>query len=655
MQRSMQLVQLMPSPPCTIGYGSQYGIGKCKIILISNKKFSDGQLFSYKKDYPFVLGVTQDQDKKIIIEINDTHHYCGVISSILNNFNEIDHLIGKLSIINPVTSKQILIDSLDVLRQGESYIKNKYVFFNLHDEIITASDRVKGNDIDTILSFAVGDKLQSLMSRLYQSEQHICTSLKFYSEKMRSVHEGDVAYVFYNAMHNLFLEEEIRKNRSKSQFHLLEKNIHNFIESCSDSATVIESILSEWMEKEKIAEILAVTANIKNNYTNINFHHWLFKEILVFLKNNKLLSMEVLDVLLITIKKGNYTSDNATKLIQQLSKLKPLLNVDLSKIVTAGVVANHSCDRRLRGSGLEEVNKTESQLRWAYCSQYAIEWAEKQFAAGSSLANVMQYLASFRQQIAINEEVDYKENFGALRDKNNGDRFAESSSQGGATAPEIFPDLVDVLQANFCSLPENKKISLGFFNDIRAQEIDLLIDKASWHHSFNSVKKCAEFIKGRPHQELIISEKFHGVSLPQRTIQYFPDFDAQIKTNFSVLSKTQQDELLDALDQHCVLPLRSNALSQEEKLLLIGELAYYLSVLYPYKRGSAGIALWVLNGLCQEQFGVTVGQINMGEHNNIPFDVYAHLTTDVNHYKAEFARKITEKLLASYSKKLSLS
>ena len=93
-----------------------------------------------------------------------------------------------------------------------------------------------------------------------------------------------------------------------------------------------------------------------------------------------------------------------------------------------------------------------------------------------------------------------------------------------------------------------------------------------------------------------------------------------------------------------MLPLKNKSLSQDVALEVIGKLAYYLNNLYLYERGSAGIALWEINGLLKTQFGITVGQINMGGNLDIPFDVYAHLTTDVNAYTAEFKRVLLLKI-----------
>lgn len=655
MQRSDQFTQVIPRVRTNFWNKGQE-IHEIEIVLFSNQSFSEYQLSRHNISAAYDVAITQDKDNRIRIRMWSVSR--PLMNELLRDTRVIDKLVGKYDIKDPELTKTVLIASLKFLHDNESFINN-YAEFGLHEEIIKINNELKINDPDAILSLMLNDSLKKLTTRLGEAKVRISDIFEYILNQIKKYDESTVASAVaktaFGAFRSIFEEENKKLNESANDLVLINNQINAFLKECDESQSAIENMLSGLVAKERMTEILNVVSNIKHDHKAINLSCWLFKKIVIYLKNNNLLSSENIDVLLISIKKQHYSSKDAINLIKQLSKLEPLINDELLKIVITGDAVNHSCDSRLKGSGLEGVSKSEAQERWGYCSQYAIGEAAKQFAAGQSLASVMQFLATFRQRIAINEGVENPENFGAVRNKIGGDTFADASGRYSATASEIFLDLVSVMQTSFCCVPSEKKIALCFFNNNRDQEINIVMGKTSMCRHFNWISNQEEWTQGKPDQELVISEKYHGVSLPKRTIKYSPNFDPTIKTTFSILSEKEQAILFAALQEHCIMPLKDTSLSQEDKLLLIGELAYYLSIAYPYKRGSAGIALLALNGLCQEQFNVTIGQINMGVNNNISFDVYAHLTTDVNLYKAELASKVANKIALSTCNKLSFN
>lgn len=629
-------------------------IARCDIIFLGSKRLSKNELHhNIKTNIP--IHVTQDKQKYITITVDNSLSSKSVITDLLNNPDLIDQLIINLKIVNAEDTKKIFTEALHALSLYIHTFEKQYNKFHLHQELIDIINAMKHNKIEIILNVALGDKLRNLIDQIDQANKQISSLVELCNKKVADHATDESKKIMYSALKHVCAAEKKRLADSMINLNLINNQIHAFLKRYHGSSKHIETLLDGVITQDEIADTFTALSKSEHGHGNENPHYWLFKEILLTLNKTNLLSQDTVKALVKHITKPGYTEKMALALLQQLTHLKPLLSADLLNIIINGNTMNHSCDSRLKGSGLENVNRSDAQLRWAYCSEFAINWATKHFAANQPLTVIMSELAGFRQRVAINENIEHKEKFGSMRDEESGDIFADAKGRYTATSPDIFPDLVVMLKSNLHGISAASQLNLQFFNSNRDQQIEITSGQAVSVYSFNWETKSSAFVPGEPEQQIEITEHFHGLRLPKRIIKYNPNFEPKIETEFSVMTSIEHRAIIDALNQHCVLPLKNIALSKEEKVSLIGELAYYLSVLYPYKRGSAGITLWMLNGLCKEHFGVTVGQISMGKNANVPFDVYAHLSTDVNRYKEEFAQALIPKITLTDDKKLGLN
>lgn len=553
------------------------------------------------------LHVTQLSNKKVQIKIDYRRDCIHILHTMewLQQKTFLSQLCKVLNIKDSNATQETIILLAKKIQTSFNHILSNAKWLALTQQLTSIKFMLTQDEASTMVKLIDNNALASLMNQIKEADSHLNDLIALCNQKMNTNDPHET--ILWQTIATTITQEKKRLEKAASDIEikkspyvfntLLEKN------HCSE-----EKILALLYHKQQRESLL-----------------WLVKQTIYEIKDAHLLSPTTLNQLIEKIKQPDYHCDNGIQLLNTIKKMKPLLNPELLSIIIQNNTMNHSCQSRLQGNGLQDVVQTDAQLRWAYASQYAIDWAKKEFSMDHSLTGIIAFLATFRQQVAINERVSYAKEFGLYRTRLSGDIF--NNTEYSATSPAILPDLVTLTKN---TLLHCKK-------------------KYQQHRSSST----SSFFTSSANKKTIITLEIAGLSLPTRSIEFFADND--IGTEFSALPEKDYRHILQALDKEYVAPIQFPQLSQEEKIDLVGALTYYLCVLYPYKRGSSAIMQWTINGLLQHTFGITVGQICMGPNLDIPFDVYAHLTGNLDDYKKEFARVIRLKLAPILSQEKRLT
>lgn len=340
--------------------------------------------------------------------------------------------------------------------------------------------------------------------------------------------------------------------------------------------------------------------------------NWLLYQLVKLIQQNKVFNQQTIDFILARMNNQYYDEKAWIHWLEMLTRadqLKMMTESIVEKIIMDQII-DRSCQSRLKGSGLEAVANRKEQQYWSMCSEYAVEWVQQQTNLSIGLFAMMSYLAKFRNKIAcVSNSLD-AQSFGVWRTKRNGDWF--DRSENSATSSDIYFDLLKVT-----------KMTVNLTTDHPSDDP---------FHQF-----CMK--------EKVIECELENVLFPLRRIRVRIDRsnqDSWISTHFSLASQEQIIACINVIDHHYFKSLRQSKTIDNPYLEKMGECIYYLCVLYPYDRGSAAIIQWLICGQLEARCGGKFSQILMGDNDQIPFDVYAHLVADPREYGVEFRKTITK-------------
>jgi len=268
-------------------------------------------------------------------------------------------------------------------------------------------------------------------------------------------------------------------------------------------------------------------------------------------------------------------------------------------------IIDKSCRARLDGGrGLNAVRGIEKQKRWAgYCLNVESKILDM-FKAKSSLTDIFDYARMVRRKIADKENVISSYQFGELR---------------------MFPS-IDIYSA-----VKDETIVSGTIFDSIASVIKDEVTIGTSDNLFNT-----NFFKKSIEINTVCQ-------LPIETLEMTSKDKSVIKVT-TIFSSMRQSEIYDSLnkiDKHFLQPIYNHDdQNQDEFLTMLGQFVFHMVRLYPLTRGTAGTIQWMIRSLMKEHLELNMGDINLGEKKDIPYDVYAQLVSNPDNYAAVFKNSL---------------
>jgi len=292
-----------------------------------------------------------------------------------------------------------------------------------------------------------------------------------------------------------------------------------------------------------------------------------------------------------------------------------LLTQEIVDMAFAGIQVDHSSQARLKGSGLEQLTATAAQQRWGYYCIIVEKQLMNMLKEKNSLSNLLQHAALMRHTIAKVEAGN--DEFGMPRNNKTEDFY--KADEKSVVDNTLFASIAAVINSNI-TLTNNTKTnspSYFFLNPPKSSTEDYQYEWDKVSHRNVSL----------PKETLIIRTEQNNI----KEVHCVFDAFTQQDTNFSI----------NQLDRIYLTKLREKPLQANVDLLSeLGELTFHLVKLYPYKRGTGAIIKWLTRSILQYHYGseldVQLNDLRLGNDNNIPFDVYAHLVKTPQEYAKVF-------------------
>lgn len=244
------------------------------------------------------------------------------------------------------------------------------------------------------------------------------------------------------------------------------------------------------------------------------------------------------------------------------------------------------------------------QHKWEELSKEAESKLLEMFSNGETLFEMCNYASDKRKNIAFELSHKQSSRFGAIRDEKLSDAY--SPEKFGGAAPNLAALFAIIAMKNIIC----KHDRLGSYPV-------LISDKKYNRHHYVKSKNNEKEISLEMYVECENEDRF-------KIISHWPS-----------MSKEKYDLVLAEFDSIRMAIFNENSQS-DNILVLLGLLAYDLSNINLYKRGSASITGWIIRAIAKSKGFDLDGVLKV---NGLPFDIYAQIQTR-EQYAVDFADAI---------------
>ncbi|MBX3709370.1 MAG: hypothetical protein KIT56_08165 [Gammaproteobacteria bacterium] len=526
------------------------------------------------------------------------------LSCVIGEHNQ-NALFQHLRVINRYLKYPNIADLLkkykNVNNNMDLFIKKLTV--NYHDTMINFIKEVESGDslyrIQTYLK-----EVEEILSKIRQV-------MEFFEKSIKDPEKESQKISFYG-LYNITLElHRALQEKHQELIRLLNPREIN-LESLKNA---VQSLLhAHQCDGSRLEDVLSLKA------VSPILTCWLLKNIFTIMQENKLLNNDNVTCLIEKITQVAQVEKFiffVSEILARLDQTK-ILDVSLFKKVVTEEFMDRSCQARLKGNGLDSVDTKKEQQYWSVYSEYAIQWVNTAVKE-KSLLEMMIYLSDFRHKVAVSSCHNTAKDFGVYRTEEQGDIY--SNAGYSVVSKEVLLSVFQLTRTSIRDLfvPSNMQV--------RVTQKQSCVGQGERKRIYLTLKDAV----------------WGEVKFPDRIIDLYQgeSNNVRIETGFSTLSQEEYEKCIHILDKQYLQPLSQSKGVNDDCLEKLGELAYYLCVLYPYKRGTAAIVQWIICGQIERLLGIKISQVLLGEKQDIPFDIYAHLSSDPKKYAAEFKRIIS--------------